>query len=316
MAGTKPKTFMTGAGIVWRRQRVLWWIFIVSLFFSFLGTRHPVGKVGEALNHSLGATPRLFHGFDVSAIAELGEQPEAPLELFNQSFLIFPLLYAIFMLFAAGGILESYYRDATLTTGEFFGASGRHFWRFFRLLIYFAIASIPIMILYAIAGGIYDRLDEVSTSPLTAVYFFGAATVVILFFAMSLRLWFDMAQVIAVADEETRMHKALRLAAGLVWHNFGSLFWLYFRISFVGCLGFGLGLYWWMMRLRPESTTAAFYLAQIMILFWIATRLWQRASEAAWYREHQASAAEPVPAFSPVPVPVMAASAAATQAME
>lgn len=112
------------------------------------------------------------------------------------------------------------------------------------------------------------------------------------------------------------MHKALRLAAGVVWHNFGSLFWLYFRIAFLGCLGFGIGLYLWMAWLRPESTTAALFLGQIMILFWIATRLWQRASEAAWYREFKALTEEHVPAFSPVPVPVMAAPAAATPATD
>jgi hypothetical protein len=316
MAGTRPKTFKTGAGIVWRRQRVLWWIFIVSLFFAYMGTRRPVGRIGQALNHSLGAAPRLVYGFDVSALAELAEQPEAPLEFFNHSFLLFPILFAIFMLFATGGVLAAYFRDATLTTGEFFGASGYHFWRFFRLLIYFAIVSIPIMILAAITGGIYDHLNEVSTSPLTSVHFFEAATIIIVFLAMSVRLWFDMAQVIAVAEDEKRMHRALRQAASLVWHNFGSLFWLYFRISFLGCLGFGFGLYWWMMWLRPESTIKAFVLGQIMILFWIATRLWQRASEAAWYRERQASAATEVPAFSPVPVPVMAAPAGATPAME
>jgi hypothetical protein len=315
MAGKKPKTFGTGAGIVWRRQRVLWWIFIVTLFFSFLGTRRPVERVGQALNNSLGATPRLVHGFDLSAIAELGEQPEAPLEIFNTGTMLFPIVFAIFMLFATGGILAAYYRDETLRAGEFFGASGRHFWRFFRLLVYFAIAFIPVLIMISIASGIYNHLDEVSTSPLTAVYFFVAAAVVILFLAMSVRVWFDMAQVIAYAEEEMRMHKALRMAAGLVWHNFGSLFWLYFRISFLGCLGFGVGLYLWMTWLRPESTVAAFFLGQIMILFWIATRLWQRASEAAWYREHQASEFESAPAFSPVPVPVMAGPASATPEM-
>jgi hypothetical protein len=315
MAEKKPKTFGAGAGIVWRRQRVLWGIFLITVFFSHFGARRPAERVGGALNHSLTATPRLVHGFDLSAIAELAEQPEAPLEVFNRSLMAFPIVFAVFMLFATGGILVSYYRDETLTTGEFFGAAGRHFWRFFRLLIYFAIATIPIMILIAIASAIYDHLDEVSTSPLTSVHFFEAAAVVILFLAMTLRLWFDMAQVISVAEEETHMHKALRMAAGLVWRNFGSLFWLYFRVSFLGCFGFGLGLYWWMIHLRPESTTSAFILGQFMILFWIATRLWQRASEAAWYREYQAAEFESAPAFSPTPVPVIAGPTSATPAV-
>lgn len=318
MAAKKPKTFMTGAGIVWRRQRVLWWIFVVCLFFSYLGTMRQAERVGQTLNHSLNAAPHLFHGMDLAAIQELRGLPEAPLEVFNQSSTIAPMLFAIFMLFATGGMLASYYRDATLTTGEFFSESGYHFWRFVRLFIYFAIVSIPVWILFAVSGALYDHLDDVSISPLTSVHAFEACAVVILFIVMCVRLWFDMAQVIAVAEDETRMHKTLRQAAAIVWHNFGSLFWLFFRISFVGCAGFGLGLYLWMMKLRPEALGSAFLLSQIMILFWIATRLWQRASEAAWYKEYQASASAtaPVPAYSPVPVPVMAAPAAATPAAE
>jgi hypothetical protein len=316
MAGSKPKTFGTGAGLVWRRQRVLWLVFFVTLFLSFLGTRRQVEHVGKTLNHSLNSTPHLVDRFDLASLVELAQQPEAPIDLFNPSFVLFPFLIGIFMLFVTGGILTAYYQDVRMTTGEFFGAGADHFWRFFRLLIYFGIVAIPFAILVGIGGGIYDHIDEVSKSPLTAVYFFTAVAVVIVFLAMSVRLWFDMAQVIAVADDERRMHRALRLAAGLVWRNFGSLFWLYFRISFLGCLGFGLGLYLWMMYLKPDSIYTAFFLSQILILFWIATRLWQRASEAAWYRKHQDSAALPVPAYVPAPVPVMAASASATPAME
>jgi hypothetical protein len=315
MAAKKNKVFMSGAAIVWRRQRVLWWIFIVGLVFSHLGTHRQVEKVAGALNHSLSAAPRLFHDFDVDAIMELTEQPDAPLETFGQSFLISPFLYTIFMLFITGGILATYYRNMTMSTGEFFGASGHYFWRFFRLLIYFAIACIPIMILLGIANAIYNHLDEVSTSPLVSVHFFEAAAVVILLLVMCLRLWFDMAQVIAVADDEPRMHRALRLSAGLVWRNFGSLFWLYFRISLIGCLGFGLGLYLWMFKLKPESLTSGFLLSQIMILTWIATRLWQRASEAAWYGGHQAMESESDVVPVPAPVPVMAAPPAATPGM-
>jgi hypothetical protein len=122
------------------------------------------------------------------------------------------------------------------------------------------------------------------------------------------RLWFDMAQVISVAEDETRMHRALRRAASLLWHNFGTLFWLYLRISVLAWIFCGLGLHVWMYHLRPQSTTAAFLLAQTIVLFWIGTRLWQRASEVLWYRKFQAagiaeSTSSPAPFPEPAPVP-------------
>ncbi len=304
MASGRPKAFLTGAGIVWRRQRVLWMLFVVGLFFAYLGTREPVARLGGALDHSAEAAPRLYHAFDMSAVSELEEQPDEPLQLFHPNFLYFPILYGIFMLFATGGILAAYCRDARMTTGEFFGACGYHFWRFFRLLIYFAIVSIPVLTLISVCSAIHDRIDESSISPMPAVRFFLGSTVVIVFLATVVRLWFDMAQVIAVTDDEKAMHRALRQAASLLWHNFWSLFWLYLRISIIGTVGFGFGLYLWMMRLRPESTTSAFFLAQAMILLWIATRLWQRGSEAAWYGKYQAAAmasAPPAPVTAPVP---------------
>ncbi|MGB0036055.1 MAG: hypothetical protein WBP79_11330 [Candidatus Acidiferrales bacterium] len=304
----KPKTFLAGAALVWRRQRVLWWIYILNVIFAFFATRGMVEHAGTALNHSI-AGQRLVHGFDLAAFLELVLQPEAPIQSPTPAFFYFPIVFMVFMLFAVGGVLATYYHDERLTAGPFFEACGHHFWRFFRLLIYLAIVFIPIGILAGITGSMYNRIDERSISPLPAVRFFVAAGVVILFLMLCIRLWFDMAQVIAVAEDERRMHKALRRAARLVRQNFGSLFWLYLRISLVSWVGFGLALQCWKNHLHPESVRSAFLLGQAMIVFWLGTRLWQRASEALWYRRYQeASAMAPVP--EPVLVPASAAAPA------
>lgn len=307
MAIERPRVFMAGAGIVWRRQRALWLVYLMSLFLSFLGSQQLVARVAPTLNNSAESAPHLYHAFDLSSISELEELPGHPFQQTDQAFYLFPLLYALFMLFVTGGILANYERNMRMSTGEFFGACGYHLWRFFRLLIYLAIVSIPILILIRLASALNEHIDEVSVSPLSSVYFTAAATLVILFLATCLRLWFDMAQVISVADDEKRMHAALRQAAGILRRNFGSLFWLYLRISLTGSVIFGFGLYWWMMRLRPESLKSAFFLGQLMILVWIATRLWQRASETAWYGRHKAAneaSTPPEPVSSPVPAMV------------
>jgi hypothetical protein len=68
-----------------------------------------------------------------------------------------------------------------------------------------------------------------------------------------------------------------------------------------------------MFQLSPQSNVAAFLVSQLMILIWIGTRLWQRASEAIWYRDYQANHA-PAPAWSPTPEPMyMPAAAPAPQ---
>lgn len=296
----KPKVFFAGAGLVWKRQRVLWWIFAFNLLLAFLGTRVLVQNGGTVLNHSLESSRQLVHGFDVSALSQLGELPEDPLRGTRSMFFGPSILFTIFMLFMTGGILATYHSDFRLDSGAFFQSCGHHFWRFVRLLIYFAIAMIPIAILGRIMGRIYDRIDDASISPYPAVKFIVGAIAVLLILLLCVRLWFDMAQVIGAVDDETRMHAALRRAAALVARNFWSLFWLYLRISVIGWVAFAFGLYVWMMVLKPESTTTAFVLGQAMIVVCLGTRLWQRASGVEWYRRYQKG----TNVWEPVPSPV------------
>jgi hypothetical protein len=299
MTTARPKTFVAGAGMVWRRQRVVWLIYFVTLLLAFLSTRGIVGQTAEVLDHSAESAARLVHGFDMGAIDELTSMPNSPLAEGFGFLHISSLLSLLFLVFVTGGVLAVYYRDDSLSFGPFFEACGDHFWRFLRLLVYFAIAMIPVGILFAITSRVYDHIEDRAVSPLSAVHFGLAAGIVILLVAIAIKLWFDMAQVIAVAEEERAMHRALRQAARLLAGNFFSLYWLYLRISIVATAGFALGLYYWMEILRPDSIHKAFVLGQLLVLWWIGTRLWQRASEAKWYWEFRGSQAPSVPAWTP-----------------
>ena len=299
MPGTKPKTFLSGGALVWKWQRLVWWVFAVTLIFGFLSTQGMVDRAAGTLNHSL-SSRCLLDGWDASAFMELGQLPTSPIEFQGPAVIHFSIVFAVFMLFLTGGILATYLRDETPRAAPFFEACGQHFWRFFRLLIYFAIVLIPIGAISAGVGALYDKIDADSISPFPAVYFFVAAAIVILLLLAIVRLWFDMAEIIAVADDEKKMHRALRRAARVLWHNFFSLLWLYVSIAIIGIVLFFFGLRLWMTFLSPQSNILAFLLSQLMILVWIGTRLWQRASEGLWYREHaQTSVQEPVWTPSP-----------------
>jgi len=291
---------VSGAGLVWKWQRLLWWIFAINLIFAFFATQGMVDRVSPALDHSK-ASQYFVHGFDVSQMAALATQPDAPLEFQGPTVVHFSIVFMILMLFFTGGILATYVRDERPATGIFFESCGYYFWRFVRLLIYMLIVFLPIGGLAAFTGAMYHRIDERSISPFPAVHFFEAAVVVILFLMILIRIWFDLAQVIAVAEDEKRMHKTLRLAFGLFFRNFFSLLWIYLRASIVACLVVGFCLYFWMAKLAPESTVVAFLISQLMLVVWIAARLWQRASEAVWYRRNAPVAAQ-APVWTPPPV--------------
>jgi hypothetical protein len=89
-----------------------------------------------------------------------------------------------------------------------------------------------------------------------------------------------MAQVEAVIEDVRAVRRSLKHAFKLTFSNFGSLFWLYFRISFLAWLGLALGLWLWIRLSGP----AAIIMFEVVLLWWVGTRLWQRASEVAWYQ--------------------------------
>ncbi|MGA7624376.1 MAG: hypothetical protein WCA91_12425 [Candidatus Acidiferrales bacterium] len=296
---TGPGAFFAGAALVWRWQRLAWWVFAVTLIFGIFATQGMVERAEAKFNHSF-ASRRLVDGFDVGAVLELNALPESPLQIEGPTMVHFSVVFAIFMLFATGGILATYLHDETPRIGAFFEACGDHFWRFVRLFIYLAIVFAIVGAIGAGLGEIHDRIDENSISPFPAVYFLVGAIVFILILLSIVRLWFDMAQIIAVADDEKRIHKALGRAFSLLRHNFFSLLGLFLSISIIGSLLFGLGIRLWMVALSPHSIIGAFLLSQLMVLVWIGTRLWQRASEALWYRRF-AEASVQEPAWTPAP---------------
>jgi hypothetical protein len=311
MAATNRGTFFSGAGLVWKWQRLVWWIFAVCLIFGFFSTHEMTERAHSLLDHSM-AAQRLVNGFDISAIALLQQIPDSPLEIQGHNIVHFSLLFVVFMLFVTGGILAAYVLDEKPTTTAFFEAAGHHFWRFFRLLIYLAIVLLPIAGLAAATSAVHTHIDEQSISPFPADHFVEAAAVVILLLLIIVRLWFDMAQVIAVAEDEKKMHRALRRAFGLLRRNFFVLFWLYLRVSVITWVLFAFGLYAWTHILQPQSIVPAFLVSQLMIVIWISTRLWQRASEALWYRNYQANQV-PESAWSPAPAPMYMPPAAEPQ---
>jgi hypothetical protein len=302
MAGTNRGTFFSGAGLVWKWQRLVWWLFAVCLIFGFFSTHEMTERAYSLLNHSV-AAQRLVNGFDFSAFVTLQQLPDSPLEIQQHNIAHFSFLFVVFMLFATGGILAAYVLGEKPTTTAFFEAAGHHFWRFFRLLIYLVVVLLPIAGLAAATSAIYTHIEDQSISPYPGDHFVEAAAVVILLLLIIVRVWFDMAQVIAVADDEKKMHRALRRAFKLLRRNFFSLLWLYLRVSIIAWVLFGIGLHVWMFHVNPQSNVAAFLFSQLMILIWIGTRLWQRASEAIWYRNYQANQA-PEPAWSPSPAPM------------
>jgi len=287
---------------VWHYQRVLWWIFFVNLVLALFGAVPALTKL-ESLGHSI-RSQRLTDMFDYGSFSELISNPEVDPFASQGASLHFGFVFFFFMLFLTGGILEAYRADRKLTTREFFEASGAYFWRWVRLLIFMLIVMVPILILASRVSKAFTSLATDSPNEKLPYEVFAGGMLLCAFLLMCVRLWFDMAQVRAVVEEEYGMWRNAGRAFKLTFGNFGSLFWLYFRISFLWWVLFALAFWVW-TKMPPGRFEWTTLMLEIFILIGFGMRLWQRASEMVWY-QRRFLAATPAPApVTPPPDPLL-----------
>jgi len=301
MADDNKGLVAAGASLVWRRQRVLWWVFAVNFILGAMGTASAHHQLEEVLGRSL-AGRSLTNGFDLGMFLELVRVPESNLFRSHHDSLHAGILFFLFMLFITGGILTVYREDRKLKTGEFFGASGTFFWRFVRLAL---LSLVPFIILGSALWGadkLSDYVGDRAVSAETGFYIFLAGAILITLLALFVRLWFDVAQVRAVVQDEHKMWSNLWKALGISWRNVSTLFRVYLCISGVAWVTLAVGLFLW-AKLPPTATPVTFLLLEFIILMQLLTRLWQRASAITWYKRHAAAfPADAVDYTTPAPV--------------
>jgi hypothetical protein len=301
-----------GASLVWRHQRVLWWVFAVNFILGLIGAAPAYQRLQEVLGHSLAGRP-LTNGFDFGMFLELVRVPESNLFGSHASSLHVAFLFFLFMLFVTGGILTVYREDRKLKTGEFFGASGAFFWRFVRLTLF---SLIPFGILGFGLWGIdklSDRIGDRAVAAQTGFYILLAGAIVITLLLLFTRLWLDIAQVRAVTQDEHRMWPNLWKAFGISRRNVPTLFRIYLCISGVAWVTLAAGLFLW-TKLPPIATPVTFLLLEFIIVMQLLTRLWQRASAVTWYRRHAATfPADAVYFTTPAPVELVEPETASPQ---
>jgi hypothetical protein len=292
-----------GFGRVWRYQRVLWWMLFVNFVLALLGAWPGATRMHEVADHSL-RSRRLADSFDVGDFSSLASNPEVRLFSGHGASLHFAIVFFFFALFLTGGILEAYRADRKLTTREFFEASGSYFWRWVRLLILMGFVVTPLLVaISSLSAWTGTMMLDVSRERL-AFWVLLAGLSAIGLLLMCVRLWFDMAQVRTVVEEETGMWRNAGRAFKLTFGNFGSLFWMYLRISVLGWIAFAAGLYVW-AKMPPARFQWTVLILELVVLWGFGIRLWQRACEMIWYqRRFLARMTAPVPA-SPAPDPLL-----------
>src|SRR5512133_1819630 len=212
-----------GAGLLWRRQRVLWLLFAANLVVGLLAAA-PVRNQLRSLDNSIAASDSLYHHMNYFRLREAMVRPEGLPNAFYGGSTLLVFAYFGFLLFAMGGVLEALSSDRTLPVAAFLRASAEYFWRMMRLLIVFAILMAPLAIAQNSLGDLTDWLSNRSDWEQLGFWVTVGATIILALVGLIVRIWIDVAQLDAVAQDQPAVRRSLRRARRLLRGHFARVY--------------------------------------------------------------------------------------------
>jgi hypothetical protein len=294
-----------GFSIVRRHKRYIFWFWLLNLTLAEFGVAAYRNHVHAVLDHSFYAD-KLLHGFDAAVYLDLMARPEiGPFMASAMPAVYFACLFLVLTIIFMPGVLQAYTTEGRLPREEFFRACGRNLWRFIRLMLFFAIVAVPIAgVLFGVHHALVDAAEK-STNELLPFYTI-VGTLAVIFLVMTfIRIWFDLAQLDVVVNDQNAVRKSVAAGFRYAWRYLGRLLVAYVAIAIVASLVLLAGIGLWHVLVPAASVFGAFLVSQITLVLLLWMRFWQRASAAAFYLREIFVAA---PVWTP-PAPVVEAPA-------
>lgn len=296
------RSVRSSAGLVWRHQRLVWWIFAVNLVIAWLNSLPVRATLSTVLNHSL-QSAKLVTDFDLGTLVLLVERPDVSARSLAPTAIGAGLTFLVFLLFLDGGVFTVFLEDRKLSRAEFFENAGLFFWRMTRLALY---SVLPFGLLAAANGrlsGFAAKLANDAPPEKLGFFVHVAGALVIVVVALFVRLCFDLAQARVVRDNERQVLRALWSSLKLAFRS-GKLFAQYLGIGVFAAATFGVGLGIW-AYLPHSATGATFLVLELMTITQIASRLWLKAASARWVALLPSEVALSPTAVTETPAPVI-----------
>ena len=286
--------------LVWRHQRLVWWIFFVNLVLGFLASVAPSLMLRPVLDKSLYAG-QLSNHFDATVFIELLARPDISAEPWMAGSAVVGVIFGIYMIFLSGGILVVYREDRKLTRGQFFDSCGDFFWRMVRLLLCSLIPfGIAIALLVGV-GKVSGKMAYDAPREMQGFWVQVAGTLLCLVIALFVRAWFDVAQARTVFDRVRGMFKLSFRSFVLAVRNSPRLLSIYMSTTVVAGIVVAAGWELW-LNIPHKSFGRSWLLLEVVTVVMVTVRLWQRAATVLWYENYAELHAAPVP-VTPVPAP-------------
>jgi len=282
-----------GLFLVWRHQRLVWWIFFVNLVLGFLASLAPGAVLHSVLDKSL-YSEEMSKRFDAAVFFELLMKPEVSTSPWMAGSLAAGLIFLFYMLFISGGVLATYHQDRKLTGGQFFECCGEFFWRMVRLLLWSIIPFAIVFGLAAVVQRVSGKMASDAARELQGFYVQVGGSFVCLVFALFVRAWFDLAQARTVIDRVRGIRVLSFRSFMLALRNLPRLVSIYLTTEFVAGLAVFAAWTLW-LRIPHGSFGASWLLLELLTLVLVGVRLWQRAATVVWYENYAEMHTPPLP---------------------
>lgn len=296
----KKGILSSGLSRVMHNKRYIFWFWLLNLTLAEFATAAFRQSSHAILDHTLYAKS-VLNSFDVGVFGELLFKPEFG----TTQAMTYPAAYFGFLFFLTTalflpGVFSGYASNYRLPREEFFRACGRNLWRFIRILIVAGIVmGIVAGLLFAANSALAEKANNSTNEKLP--FEVQVAGLILIFLIMTiLRIWFDLAEVNSVLDDQRAVRRSISLAFRHTFRGLARLLTSYIVVTIIAAVFLVAGLWIWIKFVSPESVASAWIVGQITLFLLLIPRFWQRGIAVSYW---QVKMLTPVVVMQPEPMP-------------
>lgn len=270
---TAIKAYLTGI----KNSFSAWKIWALLYFFNIVFTLIVIAPISKLLDEKIGQSllpEKWQEGFNYTVMHDFLANYDVSVTTFTRLTLVVGLLYLVFSIFTAGGIVAVFLeKNKGNQLRTFWSACSYFFWRILRLTFYFLcihglIAGLFGFIFFKAAKGFSPDNIESELVILNAFYWI---LPMYLFAAIVVSLWQDFTKIQLVKDDQRLFTSSFSAASQFVFTNFGKVLFFYILNLLT------LGIFYLIYRsgsLAFTSMNAIFFFGQILVIGRIGIKLW------------------------------------------
>jgi len=222
-------------------------------------------------------------GFDYTVMHDFLANYEVSISAFTELTLVIALIYLVFSIFTAGGIIQVFHKkEQEKNLRNFWSGCSYYFWRMLRVTLYF-------LLIHAVVAGLFGFvfMQLAPESPDSELQYINLLNIIFplyLVAAIIVAMWQDFTKIKVVQRDENILVKSFKAATRFVFSNFGKV-GLFYLLNLL-TLGFIYLLYRG-GNLTFTGMNAVFFLGQFLIIGRIGIKLWNATGGMVLMQEEE-----------------------------